>query len=34
MQITRNTVYRLELPYVGGSYRWATGRSLSVAVHE
>lgn len=34
MRITRITVYRIELPYVGGSYGWAKGRSLSVAIHE
>ncbi|MEM7223362.1 MAG: mandelate racemase/muconate lactonizing enzyme family protein [Pseudomonadota bacterium] len=31
MKITRITVYQIELPYVGGSYGWAKGYSLSAA---
>ena len=31
MRITKITVYRIELPYVGGSYGWAKGYSLSLA---
>lgn len=31
MRITRVTVWRIDLPYVGGTYSWAKGYALSVA---
>lgn len=31
MRITRITVYRIDLPYVGGTYSWAKGKAVEVA---
>lgn len=31
MRISRISVYQLDLPYVGGSYDWAKGKSVTVA---
>jgi L-alanine-DL-glutamate epimerase-like enolase superfamily enzyme len=31
LKIDRISVYRVELPYVGGRYDWAKGYSVSVA---
>jgi L-alanine-DL-glutamate epimerase-like enolase superfamily enzyme len=31
MKITRITVYRIDLPYVGGTYGWAKNKAVSVA---
>ena len=31
MRIRRISVYQLNLPYVGGSYDWAKGKSVTIA---
>ena len=32
MKITRLTVYKTHLPYVGGTYGWGAGNAISTAI--